>query len=72
MLEAGIYTTLAELAAAERINPSYVSRVLRLNLLAPDLVESILDSRQPIWLTSSKVMKPFSHEWQKQRMIFQS
>ncbi len=43
MLEAGRFSTINELAAAEKINPSYVSRVLRLTLLAPDVVETILD-----------------------------
>jgi hypothetical protein len=40
MLETGRYGTIAELAAAEKINESYVSRVLRLTLLAPDTVEA--------------------------------
>ena len=45
MLESGEYGTLAELADAERISRSYVCRVLRLTLLAPDIVERILDGR---------------------------
>jgi hypothetical protein len=43
--------TLAELAAAERISRSYVSRVLRLMLLAPDILERILDGRPTAGLT---------------------
>ena len=46
LLETGVYATVEELAAAEKINASYVSRVLRLTLLAPDIVEAILDGRQ--------------------------
>ena len=45
MLETGDYATVGELAAAERVNSSYMSRVLRLTLLAPDIVEAILDGR---------------------------
>jgi hypothetical protein len=45
LLESGEYGTLAELADAERIGRSYVCRVLRLTLLAPDIVERILDGR---------------------------
>jgi hypothetical protein len=45
MLESGAYGTLAEMADAERISQSYVSRILRLTLLAPDIVERILDGR---------------------------
>jgi len=42
-METGRYGTINELAAAEKINSSYVSRLLRLTLLAPDIVEAILD-----------------------------
>jgi hypothetical protein len=64
MMEAGRYGTIDELAAAEKINSSYVSRVLRLTLLAPDIVEAILDGRQPGAITLSGVMKPFPVEWE--------
>ena len=63
MLESGQFATLAELAAAEKINASYVSRVLRLTLLAPDIVEAILDGRQPEGMTLLALMKPFPVEW---------
>ena len=66
MLETGRYATLEELAAAEKINPSYVSRVLRLTLLAPDLIEAILDGRQPPTLTLRKAMEPFPLVWEMQ------
>lgn len=45
MLETGVYATANEIAAAEKINRSYVSRLLRLTLLAPDIVEAVLDGR---------------------------
>jgi AraC-like DNA-binding protein len=45
MLDSGEYGSIEELARAEKINPSYLARVLRLTLLAPDIVESILDRR---------------------------
>lgn len=47
LLENGEYSTIREIAAAEKINESYVSRVLRLTLLAPPVVEAILAGRQP-------------------------
>jgi hypothetical protein len=47
----GIYATVEEIAAVEKINPSYVGRLLRLTLLAPDLVEGILNGRQPAEVT---------------------
>jgi hypothetical protein len=57
MLESGAYTTLADLADAERISRSYVSRVLRLTLLAPDIVERILDGRPTAGL--AQFLRPF-------------
>jgi hypothetical protein len=50
------------LAAAENINASYLSRVLRLTLLAPDIVEAILDGRQKDNVTLPRLMQPFSVE----------
>ena len=63
MLEAGRYGTLNELAAAEKINSSYVSRLLRLTLLAPDIVEAILNGRLPEGMTLPGLMEPFPVEW---------
>lgn len=45
MLETGDYASIGDLAAAERINPSYLARVLRLTLLAPKVIEAILEGR---------------------------
>jgi hypothetical protein len=64
-LENGEYGTLAELSAAERISPSYICRVLRLTLLAPDIIERILDGRQAPQLT--QLLRPFPVEWDRQR-----
>lgn len=46
MLESGDFATVAELTEREGIAPSYMTRVLRLTLLAPDIVEAILDGKQ--------------------------
>ena len=66
LLETGHFATIEEIAKAENINPSYISRVLRLTLLAPEIVEAILAGTQPAGLTRAKVMKPFQMEWQRQ------
>jgi Rad3-related DNA helicase len=68
MLESGEFTTIAELAAREGITPTYLARVLRLTLLAPELVEVILDGRQPDVITMSAAMKPFSYAWDAQQV----
>ncbi len=67
MMESGRFATIDELAAAEKINSSYVSRVLRLTLLAPDIVEAILDGRQPEGMTLPGLTKPFAVEWGSQQ-----
>ena len=66
LLETGDYTTIEEIAEAENINPSYVSRVLRMTLLAPEIVEAILAGKQPQGLTMTKAMQPFPWQWQRQ------
>ena len=60
LLETGVFATVEEIAAAEKINASYVGRVLRLTLLAPDIVEAILDGRQPAAMTLAVLMRPFA------------
>ncbi|WP_291295366.1 hypothetical protein [Elioraea sp.] len=67
MLEEGRFATLTELADAEKINRSYVCRVLRLTLLAPDIVEAILNGRQPEGMTLPGLMEPPSAIWREQR-----
>lgn len=67
MLREGDYQTLEEIADAENINPSYVSRLLRMTLLAPDIVEAILAGRQPDGLTMARAMQPFPMDWAGQK-----
>jgi hypothetical protein len=65
LLEEGRFASVRELAEAERLGLSYISRVLRLTLLAPDLVERILDGRSTVGL--AEFLKPFPVEWESQR-----
>ena len=71
LMETGVYATVEEIAAAEKINTSFVSRILRLALLAPEIVEMIIDGLQPTDLTLAKLMKPFPVEWKKQMRLFE-
>ncbi len=67
LLDDGRYQTVRELAEAENINPSYVARTLRLTLLAPGIVEAILDGRHdPERVTLDRLMEPFSVVWGEQ------
>jgi hypothetical protein len=68
MLEDGRYTSISEIATAEKIDRGYVGSILRLALLAPDIVEAILDGRQPAGLGLPALLKPFSVEWDHQRV----
>lgn len=68
MLESGEFTTIGELAQREDVAPSYMTRVLRLTLLAPDIVEAILDGRKAPKVKLAGLMEPFPEEWAKQEI----
>ena len=70
MLEQGKVQSMAELAEAEKINPSYLSRIYRLTLLAPDIVETILDGRQPRTLQLADLIADIPDDWERQREMF--
>ncbi|WP_297737396.1 hypothetical protein [uncultured Maricaulis sp.] len=70
MLESGEFATIAELAEREGIAPSYMTRVLRLTLLAPDIVEAILDGKQAPEVTLARVLEPFPIDWSEQKNTF--
>lgn len=67
LLDEGRYASISEMAAAERIERGYLGTLLRLTLLAPDLVEAILDGRQPSGLTLPALMTPVPVQWERQR-----
>jgi hypothetical protein len=67
MLDSGEFATIGDLAEHEKISHSYMTRVLRLTLLAPDIVKAILDERQGPELTMARVLEPFPVEWESQR-----
>ena len=69
MLKSGAVDTAAELAAAESTDASYVSRALRLTLLAPDLVEAILDGRQGEEVTLTALMVGVAVVWGATRVL---
>jgi hypothetical protein len=67
MLESGECATISEIAAAEKINASYVSRVLRLTLLAPDLIEEALAGQQAERLLLDHMIGRLAIQWGQQR-----
>jgi hypothetical protein len=66
--------SLADIAEHEGIVPSYATRIYRLNFLAPDIVEAMLDGRQPPALTLRKLLDdtrlPLDWAEQRQRLGF--
>jgi hypothetical protein len=68
MLVEGRFASVRDVAAAERLGASYVSRILRLNLLAPDIVERILHGRGAP--RTAELMQPFPAERERQRERF--
>jgi hypothetical protein len=69
MLESGKYSCAADLAKAEKVNDSYLSRVLRLTLVAPEIVEAIITGRQPGTVQVGDLLKPLPVLWQQQKSI---
>ena len=69
MLESGEFATIAELAVREGVASSYMSRVLRLTLLAPDIIEAILGGRQGPEVTLARVLEPFPPSFADQQSL---
>jgi hypothetical protein len=66
LLESGVYAELDDIAGAEGVNPSYASRIFRLTLLAPEIVEAIVENRQPELLTLANLLGALPVDWKKQ------
>jgi hypothetical protein len=60
LLDEGRYASISEMAAAERIDRGYLGRLLRLTLLAPNIVQAIVDGRQPEAINLPRLLEPFS------------
>ncbi len=72
LLDEGRYASIGEMAAAERIDRGYLGRILQLTLLAPDIVEAILDGRHPDRVGLPTLMERFPAEWRRQRAVLQT
>jgi hypothetical protein len=67
MLDHGIYSTVSEIDDAENISKSYVSRILRLALLAPDIIEAILAGTTDQSMVLEQLERPLPASWEEQR-----
>jgi hypothetical protein len=69
MLDEGIYTTVSEIGDADNISKSYVSRIFRLALLAPDVVEAILAAPANHVLVLERLERRSSWSWEEQHEL---
>ena len=69
MLESGEFATVKELAEHEKVALSYLTRVLRLSLLAPEIVGAILEGRQPTEMKLADLLEPFPVEWKGRKSL---
>ena len=67
LLDEGRYASISEMATAEKIEPGYLATLLLLTLLAPDVVEAILNGRQPEGLQLSALIGSIPVIWKQQR-----
>jgi hypothetical protein len=67
MLDEGRYASITELAAVEKLDRGYLGSLLRLTLLSPDIIESVLDGRTTDGVSLTALMEPFPIEWARQR-----
>jgi hypothetical protein len=67
MLDADVYTSVSEIGDTENISKSYVSRILRLALMAPNIVEAILAGRADQALMLETLERPLPASWVEQR-----
>jgi hypothetical protein len=67
MLDEGVYATVSDVGDAENISKSYVSRILRLALLAPDIVDGILAGSSDQALMLERLERPLPARWDEQR-----
>jgi hypothetical protein len=68
LLDEGRYTSISEMAAAEKIERGYLGTLLRLTLLAPDLVERLL-SGADVEASALRLLNPVPENWEKQRAM---
>ncbi len=70
LIDSGRYASVMELAEALDVDRSYVGRIMRLALLAPDIVEAIVRGEEPSGLSLEKLLKAIPIVWAKQRQSF--
>jgi hypothetical protein len=70
MLDDGVYISVSEIGDTENISKCYVSRILRLALLAPDIMEAILAGRADQSPMLEQLERPLPASWEEQQRMF--
>ncbi|MBP0496474.1 hypothetical protein [Roseomonas indoligenes] len=68
MLDKERYSSMAEIAEAERLDRGNLGSLLRLTLLAPEIVQALLDGKQPDRISLPLPMDPLSMNWKEQQL----
>ncbi|GGJ40446.1 hypothetical protein [Neoroseomonas lacus] len=66
LLDEGRYASITEMAAAEKIERGYLGSLIRLTLLAPALVEELMEGRARTAPSLPKLLQPFPEIWEHQ------
>jgi hypothetical protein len=69
LLDEGRYASISEMAAEEKIERGYLGTLLRLTLLAPEMVEAILNGRQPEGVTLPALLEGVPVGWGEQSIV---
>ena len=70
LLEDGRHASISEMAAAEKIERGYLGTLLRLTLLAPDIVEALLEGRHSQEVHLPRLLQPVLERWAEKRVAF--
>jgi hypothetical protein len=70
MLERGEVASISDLARRLKVDSSYIGRILRLTTLAPYIIESILQGREPNGVSLAKLTQTLPEDWAEQRGMF--
>ena len=70
ILESGQVNSISELARNLEVDGSYVTRILKLTTLAPDIVEAIINGEEPDGLSLARLIRSFPEEWSEQHTLF--
>ncbi|MCX6343458.1 MAG: hypothetical protein NT018_00115 [Armatimonadetes bacterium] len=69
LIDSGKFASISELAQAIGLEVSYAARLYRLTLLAPDIIEAILDGREPDGMSMRILSQPIPLDWKEQREL---